>query len=416
MPIKSLYVGNFKGIEGDQWIPLKPVTLFVGPNSSGKSSWIHALACLSQTMKLPNNRRPISLDDEYASVHLGRFIEVIHSKSYQDAISLGVEIPDVRFPMAGPRNQFRMVTGDLRASYTFKSTLRTQNTYLHTASLVVGAERFDVRRISGRYEVSRTPAGKKVAFEQADGFLLRPIFRGGRIAMETFAMSESLVEVQRFIQEALRNTLYLGPFRQPPQRRYPTRGASPAEVGPQGESAVTMLANEVVQFQVRPHIKQVAGWLNLLGLAKDLEVSRVGKSDLFGVNVTLKDGDSFPLADLGYGLSQVLPVLAQCSFAPAGSTLLFEQPEIHLHTLSAKPLAKVFAETARRGVTVVAETHSPQLVWATVGAVRDGIIARHDVALYRVTRRAKRTELQELKIEDDMDVYGNWESGISAPE
>lgn len=415
MPIRSLYVGNFKGVDEPQWVALKPLTLFVGPNSSGKSSWIHALACLSQTTKLPNNRRPISLDDEYAAVHLGRFIEVIHSKSYQDAISMGVEIPGVRFTVVDGRDRARVQTGDLRACYNFKSTMRTQNTFLHTASLEVGGERFDVRRAGDRFEVAQSSTGRKLDFEQSDGFLLKPLLRAGRIDLQTVAVSEALLEIQRAIQESLQSTLYLGPFRQPPQRRYPTRGASPAEVGPQGESAVTMLANEVVQFQVRPHITQVAKWLNLLGLAKDLEVSRVGKSDLFGVNVTLKDGDSFPIADLGYGLSQVLPVLVQCSFAPKGSTLLFEQPEIHLHTVSARPLAKVFAETAASGVTVVAETHSPQLVWATVGAVREKLIRREDVALYRVGRKSKRTELQELKIEDDLDVYGNWESGISMP-
>jgi predicted ATPase len=74
-------------------------------------------------------------------------------------------------------------------------------------------------------------------------------------------------------------------------------------------------------------------------LAKHLDVNRVGNSDLFEINITLSDEKNFPLADLGYGLSQVLPVLTQCSFAPESSTLLFEQPELHLHPKSAKNLS-----------------------------------------------------------------------------
>jgi predicted ATPase len=99
MAIDKLLIGNFKGIADPQWIDIKPLTVFIGGNSSGKSTCIHALACLSQTVKVTNNTRPLILDDEFASVHLGRFIEVIHSKSYQDVISLGVELSSI--PIVG---------------------------------------------------------------------------------------------------------------------------------------------------------------------------------------------------------------------------------------------------------------------------------------------------------------------------
>src|SRR5206468_4135587 len=107
---------------------------------------------------------------------------------------------------------------------------------------------------------------------------------------------------------------------------------------------------------------RIARWLKRLGLAKKLDVSRIAQSDLFDVTLTLDDDESFPLADLGYGISQVLPVLTQCSFCPEGSTLLFEQPELHLHSLAIRPLANVFIETAQEKKTaIVAETHSPEL-------------------------------------------------------
>ncbi|MDQ6987253.1 MAG: AAA family ATPase [Mariprofundaceae bacterium] len=95
MAINRLYIDNFKGIGSRKWIDIKPITIFIGANSSGKSSCIHALICLSQTLKVPNNTAPIVIDDEYASVHLGRFIEVIHSKSYQDTISLGLTTSEI---------------------------------------------------------------------------------------------------------------------------------------------------------------------------------------------------------------------------------------------------------------------------------------------------------------------------------
>ena len=86
MPIEKVSVSNFKGISESADFEIKPVTLFIGPNSSGKSSSLHALAAMAQTVKLAGSKLPIVLDDEFAQVHLGRFIEVIHSKSYSDEL------------------------------------------------------------------------------------------------------------------------------------------------------------------------------------------------------------------------------------------------------------------------------------------------------------------------------------------
>ena len=150
-------------------------------------------------------------------------------------------------------------------------------------------------------------------------------------------------------------------------------------------------------------------------LAKALNVTRLGRSDLFDVTLTLSDGKDFPIADLGYGLSQVLPVLTQCSFAPAGSTLLFEQPEIHLHTLAAKPLASVFQDTASRGIQVVLETHSPDLIHGFQGLIANHELAPTDLMVYRVARNSGCTALTEVPIEPDAEIYENWTSGLSVP-
>jgi AAA15 family ATPase/GTPase len=92
MPIHSIKIGNFKGIANTLTIPIKPITIFIGENSSGKSTVLHALAALSQTVSLPNDTRALILDDEFAYVHLGRFIDVIHTGKYTDAMTLGVNV------------------------------------------------------------------------------------------------------------------------------------------------------------------------------------------------------------------------------------------------------------------------------------------------------------------------------------
>ena len=93
MPIDTLSIENFKGIKNKQEFSIRPLTIFCGPNSSGKSTCIHALAALAQTTKLTASHVPIVLDDEYAQVHLGRFLDVIHSKSLKESFSIGLEPP-----------------------------------------------------------------------------------------------------------------------------------------------------------------------------------------------------------------------------------------------------------------------------------------------------------------------------------
>ena len=151
-----------------------------------------------------------------------------------------------------------------------------------------------------------------------------------------------------------------------------------------------------------------------MGLAKSLDVNRVARSDLFDINFTLKDSGTFPIADLGYGLSQVLPVLTQCSFAPKGATLLFEQPELHLHALALRPLANVFAEIVRsKNVHVIAETHSRDLVSQFIREVSDGRIKPEDIAIYKVWRNGDHSVIKRMTFASDKEMYENWEQGLT---
>lgn len=413
MSITAIEVENFKGIDGREVIALAPITLFLGPNSSGKSSCIHALTLLSQTLKLPNNLSPLALDDEHASVHLGRWIDVLHRKSYRERLRLGITTSEIELPdfLTSPKKPTN-VSGAASVRLTFKSSLRTQEVALEQADYEIGTIRYSAKReADGSYRLTRAGEKDSAKLQRRNGFLFSEVPSGkGSIYQPAFL---SFTLLQGFIQRELLGVQYLGPFRQAPRRPYPTRGGRPTEVGAEGEAAITLLANEVVQTQKRPHIREIAGWLRTLGLAQQLKVTRLGTSDIFNVHLTLEDGAQFPIADLGYGLSQVLPVLTQCSFSPKRATLLFEQPELHLHPLAAVPLARVFQETAAKGRAIVAETHSPQLINGVQQLVADGLLKPEDVAVYLVARSDRRTCVKRVAIDADGEIQDNWERGVS---
>lgn len=419
MRIAAIHVANFKGLDNATEVRLRPLTFLFGANSSGKSTCIHALAALSQSIKLPNNTRAITLDDEFAYVHLGRFIEAMHSKSYGDAITLGLTIEDAHYLGFGQSLSDKPNTqpskGVVHADYAFRSTMRTQDVSVASADLSGGTDQFRLRpqgKVKDRYSLTNTATKDVLSLNRRTAFIFD--FEAQSLTPASLEVVIAFQSVQGVVRQALDATKYLGPFRQPPLRRYPTRGSGPTDVGPQGEATVTMLANESVQRQKRAHVREISDWIAQLGLGRDIEVPRISTSDLFETNVTLPDGKKFALADLGYGLSQVLPVLTQCSFAEANSTLLFEQPELHLHPVAAGKLTNVFCETVKKGVTIVAETHSPEMVKQALRAIRGKRISREDVAIYKASRRKGRTEIEPIEIDDEGDVYENWGLGVSA--
>lgn len=407
MPIHSVTIGNFKGIAETITIPIKPITIFIGENSSGKSTVLHALAALSQTASLPNDQRSLILDDEKAAVHLGRFIEIIHSRKYTDTIQLGVDVGAIRIRRPERSGSKRVVVetveAQVQANYHFKSTRRTQDIFISSGEVRVGDENYKIKQGTVSISVENARTGVSGKFARGSGFILRD-----RIMTQKYVDFIAFNDAQRKIGQILSKTLYLGPFRQSPRRSYPTRGATPNQVGAEGESTIPLLANEAVQSKSRPHINQIAAWLSTMGLGSRVDISRVATSDLFDVSVQLPDGSDFPIADLGYGLSQVLPVLTQLSFAPQGATLLFEQPELHLHPLAQRPLASVFIDAIRkRDIHIVAETHSSQLITQFHREVRDGHLTPNEIALYRVTRQDGKSKIERMFIDGDGEFHKN---------
>jgi predicted ATPase len=109
---------------------------------------------------------------------------------------------------------------------------------------------------------------------------------------------------------------------------------------------------------------------------------------------------------MGFGLSQVLPVIVQCVAARPGSLLIVEQPELHLHPRAQAELGNLFTAIAQKGVHCFIETHSEhlllrlqkQIAKTTVGAVDASVpgqmLLPSQIAVYFVNRKKKSTATQ----------------------
>ncbi len=107
---------------------------------------------------------------------------------------------------------------------------------------------------------------------------------------------------------------------------------------------------------------------------------------------------------MGFGISQVLPVLTLCYHVPEGSTIILEQPEIHLHPAVQSGLADVFIDVIKnRGVQIILESHSEHLLHRLQRRIAEEQLTPDDVALYFTKIEDGESKLDEL----DVDPYGN---------
>jgi predicted ATPase len=118
--------------------------------------------------------------------------------------------------------------------------------------------------------------------------------------------------------------------------------------------------------------------------------------------------DLVSIADVGFGVSQTLPVIVALLVAKPGQAVYLEEPEIHLHPRAQTRMAELVSEAAQRGVGVIVETHSALLLRAVQTLVAKGTISPDLVKLHWFTRLEDgSTEVKSADL-DEQGAFGDW--------
>jgi len=421
----ELRVKNFKAWQGKHQVELAPLSIFLGTNSAGKTSLLQMLLLLKQTCESPDRRQHLNLGGQPSDVlQLGSFEEIISGHDPKRELAFGLDILNVaamqlRFTGSSGTQSQRPIAFHYDVSFgrahggvpvvksltysavnrTFQAARQEKGAYLLT--MADPMDRGSLRPVG-------PPSAKKIYEPE------RAVAFSAAAVADLGLEGDKVQDLALQMVMALEHVIYLGPLRERPQRTYPWNQQSPGDLGSKGELAVQALLASANDRAKRTDtggqgwlVEQVSRWLKTMDVADGLRLQQEGPSVHYSVIVQQGNIEA-NLVDVGFGVSQVLPVVTLAYFVPNGSTVLLEQPEIHLHPLAQTALADLFVNVWRdRKVQFLVETHSEILFRRLQYLIADEQISPGDCRLYFVTRGAESASLQRLEV----DEYGrikNW--------
>jgi predicted ATPase len=143
-----------------------------------------------------------------------------------------------------------------------------------------------------------------------------------------------------------------------------------------------------------------------LGIAEEIEITRPAPG-YAGIIVQDRDtGRRHNLADVGFGISQVLPIFARLATAAPDSLVLVEQPELHLHPETQGALVDAMMDLARRRkLALLVESHSENILLRLRRRVAERVIDPDDVRLYVTDRGAVKQAAVQPNGNVDMSAF-----------
>ena len=426
--LTRLRLENFKSWKDTGDIPFKPITGFFGSNSSGKTSLFQALLLMKQTTDSPDLGIVFHFGDGKTPVDLGDFESVVYEHDTERTLkfSLGwkskyeINIPD-RYSngtVAEDENiefEAEINEGSIGSG---KSLLLEEMAYR-----IADGRRFGIRRIPDQMDYDVFVGGSNIKRHDGESNHNRRPFKFHSFPYWADGTSQErhfFFGLEYGLEELLRDLYYLGPLRAYPNRIYARSGAQPSDMGPSGESVVDAILSSreqgdiIRQGKSRRSLtidKYVAEWLKSLGLIHDFRVEALTKGRrIFEVKVRKSPNSAeVLLTDIGFGVSQILPVLVLCFYVPPTSTVILEQPEIHLHPSVQAGLADVFIDAwEKRRVQILFESHSEHLLLRLQRRIAEGEIRKDDVGLFFCsTDDSGGSSLSQLEI-DEFGNISNW--------
>lgn len=402
--LKRLSVENFRCFESQLDLEIGKITLLTGANSSGKSSFMYSFLGALQSSMFPY---AYSANGQY--VTMGDFTEFVTNHDVGKEVTIGFVLdndgqqysftivlakseintmPAVkRFICESPF--FRLSTvGDL-SNGKFIADLdynpsKNPDQYAHDVNFRTEQINF----INNNSEIEKSRAELLISYLSAIGKEIH--VREGVFDFQnrTFGeskdwfivISEVLVKIGDLMSLYNRKFNYVSSYRRPAERTY-LENQVEEKIGPDGKGFVDVILHW--EQNEKESYNRLLTVFKDMKLINDLHVKRM-EGGRFNVDVQIKnEGTYTSLSDVGFGVSQALPIVVADIQLGNESTLYAAQPEIHVHpSVQAEYASYIVGEVARSNKRYIIETHSEYLLNRIRLCIVKGLIAQEDVKVY----------------------------------
>lgn len=348
--IKKIFFKNYKSFKERQELELRPLTILIGKNSSGKSS-IAKLPTLIENSLRGTFPDPLLLENN--GVELGaEFKDLIYGRTRIGSLEIGMEDENEKLEVviaSGTR------TKDLPEIFSWKLTNASGET-------------------------------SKNEDDNFAGFTLQSEEDKGSI--------KSLKLI----------TEYIGPFRVLPERAYKRPNTSLIDkVGIKGAEAYSLLIQDSLTRE-KKLLSKISNWYALNFDGWGIKVNDE-KDPFFQIELTKNSELNINIKDVGQGIGQSLPLVVRAFMDNSDETLIIiEQPELHLHPGAHGSLAELFADSLKeKNCRYLIETHSQNFILRLRRLVAEGKLDKDDLVIYSIefnestnSNNLKRIEVDQL--------------------
>jgi predicted ATPase len=422
---------NFKGFKDTGWVKIKPITLLLGTNNSGKTSFISPLLLMNQTISSIDSSTPIIIKGKMYDG--GNIKELVHGYNLDNEIYFGV-----KYHTHEPKKKLKKVgsypPGAFEVQFGINNhTDRDLIVKRESVYDIYNREFFSLTRNSksGKYEITGGEFQKLTSEEKTAVSISSPL----NFLFSPNSILSALRKEQKKVDENAKNKRfsedfskllqsisynfsaasdiigkisYLGPIRENPRRYYEVGNENYHIVGLKGENTANLLKKNFSKIK-----KDLDDWIQRFGFGDDVELKELSKSIISIIFNDRKTNTYTNIANAGFGASQILPLLVQALLSPKESLTIAEQPEIHLNPKLQTVLGDLFAFMVKKDQRIIVESHSEHLLLHLRYLVANGTLSSDDIAVYFIEKESGVSSLREIKMENDGHIDSiEWPKGF----